>query len=531
MSEDIKEIIKQEYYKCADDPVYFLKKYGWIQHPQKGRMPFILFPFQEKVVKLFQKNQYSIVLKSRQLGISTLIAGYGLWLMTFHQDKNIVVICTKQETAKNLVTKVRFMHEQLPRWLKVKTVENNRLSLKLVNGSTIKAVSAAGDSGRSEASSLVVIDEAAFIDERLMEEIWGAIQPTLSTGGSCIILSTPNGSGNFFHRMWVKAESRDNGFIPIRLKWNLHPERTQAWRDEQDLILGSKLAAQECDTDFNTSGDTVIDNDIINWFEQTYVSDPMERRGLDNNLWIWEYPNYNHKYVVSADVARGDGKDYSAFHVIDIDTCTQVAEYKGQVGTTDFGNLLVGIASEYNDALLVVENSNMGWATIQTVLERGYKKFYYSPKDGSTIDTDMYLYNAYSTSIDNMTPGFTNSTKTRPLVFSSFDNYIKDKSIRINSKRTIEEMKVFIWHNGKPQAQVGYNDDLVVSLAIGLYIRNVASRYFDNGSSMGKTMLGAVTVVTPQGQNSVRDNNYNNSNPFIVQSNKGTQENISWLLG
>ena len=142
----IKEIISEEYQRCYNDPVHFMKKYCQIQHPTKGRMPFNLYPFQEKSLIDLRKHQYNIILKSRQLGISTLSAGYSLWLMTFHKDKNVLVIATKQEVAKNLVTKVREMHSNLPSWLKGKSVEDNKLSLRYANGSQIKAVSSNADS-------------------------------------------------------------------------------------------------------------------------------------------------------------------------------------------------------------------------------------------------------------------------------------------------------------------------------------------------------------------------------------------------
>ena len=147
----IKDVIKQEYIKSASDPIYFLKKYCFIQHPMEGKIPFYLYDFQEKAVEDFVQNRFNIILKARQLGISTLTAGYSLWMMTFHQDKNILVIATKQEVAKNLVTKVRVMHANLPSWLKQKCVEDNKLSLRYKNGSQIKAVSSGEDSGRSEA--------------------------------------------------------------------------------------------------------------------------------------------------------------------------------------------------------------------------------------------------------------------------------------------------------------------------------------------------------------------------------------------
>ncbi len=152
MSQDIKKILKEEYIKCATNPVYFMKKYCYIQHPQRGRIQFQLYPFQEKVLKLFQENPYSIVLKSRQLGLSTLSAGYGLWLMIFFENKNILALATTQATARNLVSKVQFMYENLPSWLKITHEENNKLSLKLKNGSKIQAKSSSPDVSSAKAS-------------------------------------------------------------------------------------------------------------------------------------------------------------------------------------------------------------------------------------------------------------------------------------------------------------------------------------------------------------------------------------------
>ena len=196
-NKSLKDIIKEEYKKCLLDPVHFMKKYCQIQHPQKGKIPFHLYPFQEDALRDLRDFDYNVILKSRQLGISTLSAGYALWLMTFFGDKNILVIATKQEVAKNLVLKVKVMYENLPSWLKLPATEDNKLSLRLNNGSQIKATSSSGDSGRSEALSLLIIDEAAFISN--VEEIWISAQQTLATGGGAIILSSPNGTGNFFH--------------------------------------------------------------------------------------------------------------------------------------------------------------------------------------------------------------------------------------------------------------------------------------------------------------------------------------------
>ena len=523
MSQELKAIIREEYIKCVQDPSHFMRKYCNIQHPQRGRIIFNLYPFQAKVLNLWQNNPFSIVLKSRQLGISTLAAGYSLWLMLFHKDKNILCIATKQDTAKNMVTKTKFMFDNLPSWLKIPADENNKLTLKLNNGSQIKATSAASDAGRSEAVSLLIIDEAAFIEN--IEPIWASAQQTLATGGGAIVLSTPFGTGNWFHKTWVRAESNENdSFLPIKLPWYVHPERDQAWRDKQDIELGDpRLAAQECDCDFSTSGDIVFYPEHLEYYLATHVVEPMERRGVDKNLWIWESPDYSRNYMVVADVARGDGKDYSAFHIFDLETNAQVAEYKSQLSPKEFGYMLVGIATEYNEALLVVENNNIGWATLDAIQEREYRNLYFSPKS-NVITADSY-FTKYENNA-SMIPGFTMSLRTRPLAINKGREYLGDHSVIIRSKRLIEEMKIFIWKNGRAEAQSGYNDDLIMSFNIAMFVRDTALKYKQQGIELTKATLNGIQ----------RPADYQGAyfasgvdNPYAFKVN-GESEDISWLL-
>ena len=488
--QSLKDIIKLEYQKCAQDPIHFMKKYCMIQHPVRGKIPFHLYPFQEKTLSQFNEHRYNIILKSRQTGISTLTAGFALHQMLFNQDYNVLVIATKQEVAKNLVTKVRVMNQYLPSWLKQTTVEDNKLSLRYSNGSQIKATSAAGDAGRSEALSLLVFDEAAFIDK--IEEIWVSAQSTLSTGGNAIILSTPNGVGNFFHKTWVGAEEGTNTFNTIRLHWTVHPERNQNWRDEQEVLLGPKGAAQECDCDFVSSGDTVIDPQLLMFYKESFVQEPVEKTGFDGNLWKWEYPNYTKSYMVVADVARGDSSDYSACHVIDIEESLQVAEYKGKLDTKDFGNFLVSLATDYNQALLVIENANIGWAVIQQVIDRGYGNLFYMSKDLKYVDVENQLHNKYNREERNMTAGFSTTSKTRPLIISKLEEYVREKSITIRSSRTIDELFTFIWNGNRAEAMRGYNDDLTMSLAISLWVRDTALRLRQEGIDLTKQALGGI---------------------------------------
>src|ERR1035437_343761 len=233
---------------------------------------------------------------------------------------------------------------------------------------------------------MLIVDEAAFVPE--MEEIWGASQQTLATGGKAIVLSTPNGVSNWFHKEWVRAKANENKFHTIQLHWSMHPDRDQIWRDDQDMILGPRLAAQECDADFLASGNTVISAETLKFYKDTFIKPPIEMRGPNKELWVWETVNYRKTYIVTADVGRGDGSDYSAAHVIDAELMIQVAEFKAQLSTKDFGNFLVGLATEYNDALLVIENATIGWAAIQQIIDRHYINLYYTEQPLKYVDAN-----------------------------------------------------------------------------------------------------------------------------------------------
>jgi len=523
-SEDLKQALRQEYIKCGEDPSYFIRKYCVIQHPIRGKIPFELYPFQVDTLKEVLNHKYNIILKARQLGISTLTAAYSLWLMTFRNDKNILVLATKQDTAKNLVTKIRVMHSNLPGWLRQTCIEDNKLSLRYKNGSQVKAVSSSEDSGRSEALSLLVLDEAAFIDK--IDTIWAAAQQTLSTGGQCIALSTPNGVGNWFHRTWVGAEENDNGFYPIKLHWTVHPERDKSYRAAQDKLLGPGLAAQECDCDFLTSGQMVVDGSILQEYKDNQCREPMMKQGIDSNVWIWEAPDYNKNYIMSADVSRGDGSDYSAFHILDVESMEQVAEYRGKISTKDFGNLCVNVATEFNDALLVVENNNIGWATIQQVIDRGYQNLFYSSQDLQYVDVEHQITNKFRAQDRNLKPGFSMTMKTRPLVIAKLEEYFREKAVIVHSNRLIDELFVFIYNNNKAQAMSGYNDDLVMSYGIALWVRDTALRLRAEGIELSKkTMSNFSTpnqlMYTPGGKEDAWR--------IEIGPNK-ENEDIKWLL-
>ena len=533
---DLKKAIQREYLKSAQDPVHFMRKYCTIQHPTKGKVKFDLYPFQEKCLTEFKDNRYNIILKARQLGISTLSAGYALWLMLFHNDKNILVIATGKDTAKNLVTKVRVMYDGLPQWLKTNTEEINKLSLRFTNGSQIKAIASNESAGRSEALSLLIVDEAAFIDR--IDTIWTAAQQTLSTGGGCIALSTPNGVGNWFHKQWLGAEEGTNKFNTIRLHWTDHPDRDQVWRDEQDKILGPSQAAQECDTDFLSSGRSVVDPAILQWYKEEMIEAPIEEVGIDRGMWVWRQPDYTKEYIVVADVARGDGSDFSACQVFEVEDMEQCAEYKGQLSTTDYGNFLIEVATKYNDALLVVENNNIGWATIQTIIDRGYKNLFYQSKDLQVVDTEHNITNKYRAQDRNMVPGFSTTAKTRPLAIAKMEEYTREKLVKLHSNRLIDELFVFIYKTGvtqsKAEAMQGYNDDLVMSYSIALWVRDTALRLQkDKNDQQWATMN---TMLKSNGNKSEHAAGFrvgstgNQKNPYEMDIGTGEKEDLTWLI-
>jgi len=525
---DLKQAIKQNYIKCVQDPSYFINQYCTIQHPQRGKIKFKLYPFQYDVLKEYQSHDYNVILKSRQLGISTLSAAYSLWLMLFQNDKNVLVIATTKDTAKNLITKTRVMYDGLPVWLKTQIIENNKLSLIFKNGSQIKAIASNESAGRSEALSLLILDEAAFIDK--IDTIWTAAQQTLATGGRCLAISTPNGVGNWFHKTWIDAQDGVNKFNTVKLHWSAHPERDQSWRDEQDKNLGPSQAAQECDADFLSSGRSVVDPAILEWYKEKMCCEPTEKSGFDRNLWIWDYPNYSKQYLISADVARGDGTDYSAAHVFDLEEMEQVAEYKGQLGTTEFGNFLIELATKYNDALLVVENNNIGWATLQTIIDRGYENLFYQEKNHLVVDEDNQHTNRYRNIDKNKIPGFTTTLRTKPLMVAKMEEYTREKMVKIKSTRLIDELFVFIYKNSKTQALEGYNDDLVMSYSILLWIRDTAIRIQSERNEFQSSMMSTIGSLNGRSPIMTSDNKIKPKESGWEIEIRGEKEDLTWLL-
>lgn len=543
-----------EYVKCRKDPVYFIRKYAKIRHPTKGLIHFLLWDFQEDALNDFLNHSYNVILKARQLGLSTLCSAYIAWMVTFFKEREVYIIATKMETATNMVTKVKVVIEYLPDWMRSDLSINNRQSIEMNNGSKVKASASTPDAARSEALSLLVIDEAAFVRE--MDEIWVAAQPTLSTGGDCIALSTPNGVGNWFHKTYTEAETgksmevsgHEKHWNAIKFHWSLHPDRDEKWADYMKGKLSARAWAQEHECDFLQSGMNVISYEDLNWYnknptEETehditrrpYIRKPLAKEYMDHNVWIWDYPQPGRRYMMSCDVARGDGTDHSTFQIIDVEKYEQVAEYKGQIATNLFSHLIVQYAHKYNGAYLIVENNGIGHAAVMGVLENDYRNIHWTQRDSSKLHTEnAYLYANNPWDVPkNAVPGFTTSSRTRPNMIARLEEDIRKKEFIFHSQRLFDEFMTYVFENGKPTHMKGYNDDLIMALAIGMYVRYNDITLFGHAGAYDGQMINGMSQSSKPFDMGIMSNDSNKKRTdvnYTFMTLNGKKEDLRWLI-
>lgn len=503
--------LENEIIKCGKDPIYFIKNYVKIEHPTKGLIPFNLFDYQEELIKNYINYRFNIILKSRQIGISELSSAFSTWLLLFRRNKNIVVMANKKDVARNLVRKTTLAIKNIPSWLFLsKLVVENKFSLEFSSGSRIKALATTKDAGRSEAGSLLIIDEAAMIEN--LDEIWKGIKHVVSTGGSVIMLSSPNGVGNHFHKTWEGAINKRNDFHPTKLMWWVRPDRVVDENGNYDLIddprvIGKKSSswfiketkdederntAQELCCSFLSSGANVVAPELINYFRERFVVNHARGFGPNNEIYVWREPEEGKKYLISADVATGDGNDFSACHVFEQETMEQVAEYKGKIKEDAYGQLLCDLGRFYNYAILVIE-SNKGALTIDHVKKSGYESHFYSAKN-SFKDKDMIVNEQLELDYNNHNAGICMTKLNRPVMIKYLEEFLRNKNIIFRSERMMSELDRFIWKNGRPEAASGSNDDLVIAGAIACFVREVFLKPNFMSSETIENMINATTV-------------------------------------
>jgi len=529
----VKEIVD-----CGKDPIYFMTKYLKIQHPLKGLIPFKTYDFQNVCVKDFNKHRFNIILKSRQLGISTLVAAYAVWQAIFYKDKNILIIATKLSVAQNFIRKVKTGIKSLPKWLLLpEIVANNKQQVEFSNGSQIKAIPTSEDAGRSEALSLLIVDEAAFV--RNFDELWMGLYPTLSTGGRAILLSTPNGVGGQYYDLYMKAAAKENEFNPIKLMWDVHPERDDEWFTNETRNMSKKQIAQELLCDFASSGDTFLNAETMDKVRIQTCS-PIEKSGPDGNVWYWHYPLDGVEYVISADVSRGDSNDYSTFHVFNCTNLSIECEFKGKLAPDEFAILLYDIARRYNKATICPESNAYGFTVLSKLKDMDYEKIYFES------EREKYKY-LYGDKVNIGKAGFVTKKESRQKILTNLEELIRNGHLKVKSIRLYEELKTFIYKGDKAQAMKGKNDDLVMSTAIGAWIASSNTKYYNktsndisnallNGMSMNANKISN-TNISPF-YNSAEHVNLKPNMPIMLtgdlikkmSGSLGTKRDFDWLF-
>lgn len=532
-----------EIIKCGKDATYFMNKYLKIQHPLRGLIPFKTFDFQDDCVEDFNDHRFNIILKSRQLGLSTLVAAYAVWQACFYKEKNILIIATKLAVAQNFIRKVKTYIKSMPNWLLVPTIiANNKQQVEFSNGSQIKAVPTSEDAGRSEALSLLIVDEAAFV--RNFDELWMGLYPTLSTGGRAILLSTPNGVGGQYHEIYTKSVRKENEFNAIKLMWDVHPERDDDWFEKETKNMSKKQVSQELLCDFASSGDTFLGNDVLDKL-RILTKEPIEKSGPNNNVWYWEYPLEGVNYTLSADIARGDSGDYSTFHVINTRDMSVASEFKGKMPPDQFAVLVYDIAKRFNNAMICPENNAYGYTMLVKLSDLKYKNIYFAK------EREKYEY-LYGSENNIGKAGFTTSKESRDKILANLEESLRNGRIKTYSHRLFSELKTFIWNGRKITAMRGYNDDLIMSMAIGLWLSESNSSSYNvaqiqQADAILKGMEVNNTNINNTSISPFYNNNQNSVNPFIPvfmpqttfdsgQNKKLPTPNnplgdLSWLIG
>ena len=317
---------ENEWRKCAPDTkdpnellagfLYFCENYWYIRHPEQGRIRFNLFEAQVESIDSWLRTRYSIVLKARQIGFSTLVATFAFWNSFFYKDRPVLLLSRTEREAIKLLQKAKYGAKFMPEWMRWRGPPTNDTQTKIEfsNGSYVESLPSASDPARGESAYLIVVDELAFLPNS--EEAWGAIEPVADVGGRVIMLSTANGEGNLFHSLWVGARTGANRFTPMFHPWSANG-RSQEWYDGKKQDLPEWQMAQEYpdneDDAFLKSGRPVFNLERLRDIE---TRDPVARGYLDSSLKfiedggalrIWEWPEEDGRYVIGCRSITGDG--------------------------------------------------------------------------------------------------------------------------------------------------------------------------------------------------------------------------------
>lgn len=438
----------KEYVRCMKDPTYFAKTYCKVISLDKGLVPFDLYPYQEKMFEHFNSNRFSVILACRQSGKSISSVAYLLWFATFNPEKTIAVLANKGATAREMLARVTLMLENLPFFLQPGCKALNKGSIEFSNNSRIIAAATSGSSIRGMSVNLLYLDEFAFVERAA--EFYTSTYPVVSAGKDTkvIITSTANGIGNMYHKIWEGATQGTNEYKSFRVDWWDVPGRDENWKKQTIANTSQLQFDQEFGNTFFGTGDTLISADSL--LEQR-ANNPI--RSLEGgSVLIYKEPEKNHQYIMTVDVSKGRGQDYSTFNVIDISTkpFEQVAVYRNNtISPILFPNVIYKYARVYNEAYVIIEaNDQGGLVTNGLYHELEYEHIHME----SLIKSDRL--------------GIEMNRKVKRIGCSAIKDIIEAKKILIRDTQTILEMSTFVARGQSYEASEGNHDDLMMNLVL-----------------------------------------------------------------
>lgn len=475
----------QELAACADPetgPLFFIENFVYIRHPTKGRLKFAPFDYQRELCAVYHDHKYSIAMVGRQMGKTTLAAAYLLWYAMFKSDSTILIAAHKYSGAQEIMQYIRYAYESLPDHIRAGVTSYNKGSIEFDNGSRIVAQTTTPTTGRGMAISLVYLDEFAFVQPRIAREFWTSISPTLSTGGKCIITSTPNVDDDQFAEIWFgsqktldefgnEKETGVNGFKGYVATWESHPDRDDEWAEEERQKIGEDRFDREHCCMFVSFSETLITGAKLLQLEP---ESPIRKTG--EIRWYGKVANGRY-YCVSLDPSMGTGGDYSAIQVLELPTMRQVAEWRHNKTRIEqqlkiLKQILDEIKTEApkSEIYWTVENNGMGEAALVVIREMGEEAF---------PGTFLHEPNR-AVSAKNRRKGFTTTNKTKLEACAKLKSLVENDRIILKSKSLIHELKYFIAKGNSFEANIGETDDLVMAMLTNIRIAQMVSHWEDD---------------------------------------------------
>jgi hypothetical protein len=475
----------EEYVKCSEDPVYFMKNYVKIVNLDRGLINFETYPFQEKMVRLIRENRFVIAKMPRQCGKSTTIISDILHHALFNENQTIAILANKEKVAKLHMDRLKMAYENLPKWLQQGIKEWNKFSVELENGSKVIASATSASAIRGGSFNYILLDEFAFVPENIANDFYSSVFPTISSGKTTklVIISTPNGL-NLYYKLWIEAIEGRSSFKHISVHWSDVPGRDKKWRDTEVSNLGEDRFRTEHECDFIGSTNTLISPDKL---RSMVYKTPIHE--TEQGLKIYEKPvidsadpKNNHTYVMTVDTARGLGHDYHGFAVFDITKAPYkiVATFRNNdISPLVYPAAIYPIAKQYNDAYILVEINDIG-GQVADILhnEMEYENLLVSSirgRKGQTLDGGFG--NATQSQL-----GLRTTKAVKRLGCSVMKSLIEGDKLLISDYAIIQELVSFISKNNSFEADAGHTDDLVMCIVLFSWI--TTQKYFQDLTNM-----------------------------------------------